>query len=590
MATELQKLMFSVSLADHVTGPAGQIRKTLGTVASSAKQAFTQIGIGSALMVGAGFGMQAMVAPALDMNRALGEVKSLGVTNDALQELSDTALEFSASYGKSAAEFVRSSYDIQSAIAGLTGTELSKFTQAGGILAAATKADTGTITDYMGTMYGIFKDSAQQMGKAQWVEQLTGQTALAVQMFKTDGQKMSAAFANLGASATAMGRDLSEQMAVMGTLQATMSGSESATKYKAFLAGVGKAQDELGLKFTDANGDMLGMVDILKAIKGKFGETLDVAESDALKKAFGTKEAVQLIQLLMTNTDGLNDSIHQLGQVNGMEKAQEMAAAMVDPWQKLSGGINAVRIAFGQALLPVLNPVVDAMAAGAKTLLQWSNEFPNITRWVGVGTVTVLGLVASFAALTVAVGVAKLAWAGLLMVKSVLSLFTLLIPSMKTLRAVMLSVNLVMFANPIGLVIAGVAALVAVVGAAIYWWEDLKASFMEFSWGSSLVEMISGVMDWFKSLGGLVGRVMDYVVSGLNKIPGINIDTGGPELDVATPTLDAPKRSAVPAGGVSKQLSQAFNNSSSQSRSVQIGQIVTSQPAVSVEQELMMAT
>ena len=204
MATELQKLMFSVSLADHVTGPAGKIRKTLGNVASSAKQAFTQIGVGSALMVGAGFGMQAMVAPALDMNRALGEVRSLGVTSDAIEELSDTALEFSANYGKSASEFVRSSYDIQSAIAGLSGTELSKFTRAGGVLAAATKADTGVITDYMGTMYGIFKESAQQMGKAQWVEQLTGQTALAVQMFKTDGQKMSAAFANLGASASAM--------------------------------------------------------------------------------------------------------------------------------------------------------------------------------------------------------------------------------------------------------------------------------------------------------------------------------------------------------------------------------------------------
>ena len=261
---------------------------------------------------------------------------------------------------------------------------------------------------------------------------------------------------------------------------------------------------------------------------------------------------------------------------------------MVDPWQKLGGSVDALRIAFGQALLPVLNPIVDTMAAGVRTILQWSNEFPNITRWVGVGAVTVLGLVASFAALTVAVGVAKLAWAGLLMVKSVVSLFSILIPSLKTLRAVMLGVNLVMYANPVGLIVAGVAALIGAVGAAIYYWEDLKASFIDMVWSSSLVEMISGVMDWFKSLGGLVGSVMDFVISGLNKIPGINIDSGSSDLDVATPTLDAPRQSAVPSGGVSKQLSQAFNNNSSQSRSVNIGQIVTSQPAVSVEQEFLM--
>ncbi|ORP78906.1 hypothetical protein B7969_17670, partial [Vibrio cholerae] len=66
-----------------------------------------------------------------------------------------TALDFSGEYGKSATEFIGAAYDIQSAIAGLKGTELSDFTKSSGILAAATKADTATITNYMGTMYGI---------------------------------------------------------------------------------------------------------------------------------------------------------------------------------------------------------------------------------------------------------------------------------------------------------------------------------------------------------------------------------------------------------------------------------------------------
>ncbi|MDA6077416.1 phage tail tape measure protein [Edwardsiella anguillarum] len=78
------------------------------------------------------------------------------------------------------------------------------------------------------------------------MEQIAGQTATAVQMFKTTGDQMSAAFTSLGASATAAGVDVAEQFAVLGQLQATMGGSEAGTKYKAFLAGIGGAQKTLG--------------------------------------------------------------------------------------------------------------------------------------------------------------------------------------------------------------------------------------------------------------------------------------------------------------------------------------------------------
>ncbi|MBF4248875.1 phage tail tape measure protein, partial [Vibrio anguillarum] len=200
--------------------------------------------------------------------------------------------------------FVAASYDIQSAIAGLDGNELSQFTKASGVLAAATKADTGTITSYMGTMYGIFKNQAEEMGKGAWVEEVAGMTASAVQMFKTTGSEMSSAFTSVGANATSAGIAMSEQMAILGTLQATMSGSEAGTKYKSFLAGVGAAQQKLNLGFTDSQGKMLPMLDILDKLKGKLGDTLDVAESDELKKAFGSDEAVSLIKLLMADTQG----------------------------------------------------------------------------------------------------------------------------------------------------------------------------------------------------------------------------------------------------------------------------------------------
>ena len=576
---DLQRLMFSVSLLDHVTGPAGKIKKEMSAVADSSQAAFAQIGIGAAGVAGAGLALQSLLTPAIEMNRALGEVRSLGVAEDALKELSATALDFSVQYGKSAAEFVSASYDIQSAIAGLSGNELSTFTKAGGVLAAATKSNTATITNYMGTMYGVFKNTADAMGKSEWVEVLAGQTASAVQMFKTTGDQMSAAFTGIGANATAAGIEMHEQMAILGTLQATMSGGEAGTKYKAFLSGVGNAQKELGVQLTDSNGNMLGMIDILNVLKAKFGDTMDVAESDALKKAFGSDEAVGLIKQLMLDTDGLADSINALGKVNGMDKAEQMAGAMIDPWQRLAQGINAVKIAFGQALLPVINPLVDAMANGSKTLVGWTKEFPNIARWIGITTATVLGISAALGILNVIVGLSKMAWTGLMVIKSVSLAFTALIPTMATLKAAFLALNLTMYANPIGLIVAGVVALVAAVGAAIYWWDDLKKSFMDSSWGQYIIGIIN------------------KLISVLNMIPGIDIgQIGGAEFtseqltitDINTPSFDAPRQTTLPSGGINKQISNAVNKTTHHSRGGNTINVTTNQQINSHNIEEMM--
>ncbi|MBW6123264.1 phage tail tape measure protein [Pseudomonas aeruginosa] len=464
-AAATSQLDFILRLVDQVTAPAAKVSKQLMDVAEVGKTGFMQMGAGVAGVVGSAIALQEAMAPALDQQRALGEVKSLGVAQEALDELSRKSLEFSVAYGENAQAFVRSAYDIQSAIAGLTGSQLSAFTNASNVLAKATKADAATVTSYVGTMYGIFKNQADAMGKAEWVENLAGQTGLAVQMFKTTGQQMSDAFTAVGANATSAGIGLSEQMAILGTLQATMSGGEAGTKYKSFLAGVGGAQEKLGLAFTDSQGRMLPMLQILDKLKVKFGDTLNVAESDELKKAFGSDEAVGLIKLLMSDTAGLTNNMEQLGKVKGMEQAEMMAQAMVDPWERFGSAVEAVRIAFGQTLLPVLNPLMERLAEGAGTLQRWVGMFPNIARWLGYLTLGVLGLVAAAGALTVL--------GGLFSVLSVL-------------------------ASPIALIVIGVVALVAAVAAAIIWWDDLKAAYGDTAWFQALMVIITPIVLAFK--------------------------------------------------------------------------------------------
>jgi hypothetical protein len=255
-------LMFTVGLIDQITKPIAKISGQLNGLSANYQAGTMQMAAGVGGVVASGYALQNALMPAIEMSRALGEVKSLGVQDSALKMLTQNSYDYALKYGESATDFVRSSYDIQSAIAGLNDADLSRFTMASNVLAKGTKADAATITSYMGTMYGIFKNDAMQMGEGAWVERLTGMTATAVQAFKTDGKKMADAFGALGASAGLA--PLEEQMAIMGTLQPTMQGSESATKYKSFLAGVGKAQKALNLQFTDANGTMLPVIDILK--------------------------------------------------------------------------------------------------------------------------------------------------------------------------------------------------------------------------------------------------------------------------------------------------------------------------------------
>ncbi|TDM51458.1 phage tail tape measure protein [Aliivibrio fischeri] len=515
----MEKLLMQVALIDQVTKPLQGITKQMQTTAEAGRQGMTNMASGGAGLVATGLAIQNALMPAIEMDRKVGEVKSLGVTDEALKQLQATALDFSVEYGKSATDFVNASYDIQSAIAGLDGNELSQFTKASGVLAAATKADISTITNYMGTMYGIFKNQATEMGKGEWVEQVSGMTASAVQMFKTTGNEMSSAFTSIGAEATSVGVGMNEQMAILGTLQATMSGSEAGTKYRSFLGGVAKAQSELGMSFTDAQGQLLPMVNILEQLKGRYGDTIDVAESAELAKAFGTKEATGMIKLLMADTDGLAQSIESLGQVQGMSKAEEMAGAMTDQWERLQASWFVVRAAVFGAILPSINAVVGSMADGMLVITGWTQEFPMLGEILGYVAIAGISLGGVVAALSLAMGIGQMMSAGWALTMGTLNgVFKMLRISTLAMTAATWLFNAALWANPMTWIVAGIGLLIAGVAAAIYWWDDLKASFADTNWFNVIAWAVEGLVDL------------------LNMIPGVDIDLNAsdtPEMNVA---------------------------------------------------------
>ncbi|MCH2085910.1 MAG: phage tail tape measure protein [Pseudoalteromonas sp.] len=561
-----QPLMFTVGLIDQITKPIAKISHSLNGLSSDYQTGTMKMASGVAGIAASGYALQNALMPAIEMDRVLGEVKSLGVRESALKQLTDTSYQYALKYGKSATEFVSSSYDIQSAIAGLNDADLSAFTMSSNVLAAATKSDAATITNYMGTMYGIFKNQAETMGKSAWVEQITGMTAQSVQAFKTTGSEMSAAFTSLGADAKSAGIAVNEQMAILGTLQATMSGSEAGTKYSAFLAGVGKAQSALGLTFTDSQGRMLPMVNILTEIRSKYGDVIDVAEGDQLAKAFGSKNAVSTIKLLLTDINGLNDSINSLGQVNGMQKAEEMAMAMTDQSERLAQSWYVIRAAWGTAILPAFNDFVGLIADMGTNVVWFTEQFPTLTRWIGYAAVAVLGLVAAGGLFTVIMGASKMAmvaWGVAAMTWT--GITTALSAGLSTLRSVMFALNIVMYANPIGLIVVAIAAAIVAVGALIYYWDDLKASFADISWINVL---LTGLEYAWKAVEVLFAPLL-WAIEELADLAGIELDTSfeGMKKMIGVEAI-APLEGKTIKGGITQQISNA-----NQQKSTSVGTV-----------------
>ena len=654
MADRSARLDFILALTDKVTAPLGKVKMGFSNLAEQSEKNIKTMGLGLAGITGAFVGINQSLEPALEMNRALGEVRSLGVAEDALTALNQKSLEFSVAYGENARDFVASAYSIEGAIKGLTGSQLATFTNTSNLLAKATKSDAETLGAYVGTMYNLFKGQADAMGKAEWVEKLGGQTALAVQLFRTDGAQLKDAFKEVGAIATAGGVDIAEQFAVIGSLSSTMEGGDAGGRYKAFFENIGAASDKLGIKFTDQEGKVLPMLQILEKLQGKLGDLNSASAGTKLLDAFGG-EGAQVIGALAKDTDRLRQGLDKLGKVRGLEDAEKMAQAMVDPWQQFAAAVEALRIAFGQALIPILTPLMAKLSGVASTLTRWTQLFPNITRVVGIATLGVLAIIAAMSLLTFVVGASRMAWmaiitvwkvvqllnlrtiAGFLLQAAVIAVYvaglTVLYTTMGIIRVAMMLwqgviwlVNVALTANPIGVVVMGIAALVAIVIAAVYYWDEWTGALMNteaFKW---VLEKLQTLSAWFDSMGGWSGmakgawdaivgvfyKAINSLIELINKIPGVNIEARlgdmptipGAEqatnaadvasaaqkaqqtISAAIPSIAPTRPNAVPPGG----LLTSIQNTSNQNKGTHVESVTihTGKAMTPLELENMM--
>lgn len=400
----IQGLEYLISLNDQLSAPLKGVMKTIDDLGKRGEDAMRRIGLGTAGIIASGASLKAALDPAIDFKRALNEIKATGRSEAGLNKITDFALDFSATYGGAATEVVNSTNEIARAIDGLTDNELIAFSRSSNILAKATDSDVKAMGSYISQLYGIFGDEAAKMGKEKWVEQISAQATVTANKFKSSGESLMQAYTNLGSSGKDHGVKTAEQFAVIGNLQNVFEGGLAGTKYAAFLSGAVKAQSKLGLSFLDSQGKMLPIIDILEKIKGKYGE-LNSENLYELQKAFGTKEAAQVINNLLPKIDSLKADIAEIDNMKTLDDAMAISKTVTDSWMRFQAIFQNIKIAIGTQILVKLEPVMNRIADMGQEFTNWLRTYKNIARWIGYAVGALIGFTGLTAALTLMSGI-----------------------------------------------------------------------------------------------------------------------------------------------------------------------------------------
>lgn len=525
----MNSLDFTLSLIDNVTQPLKQAQSALSNFANESQKAFTQSAIGVAGLAGALFSLKGLLDPALQMNEALQTASLQGVDANAMKNVTQAAMKFSAQYGKSSVEFTQSALTIRKAIQGVADNELPYLTTVTNTTATALKSTADETTAYMGQMFSQFSTYANQVGKSQFAEELAGKALYMSQAFGTSMADITGLMEGARSAGTHFGVGIDEQLAVLGELQRTL-GSEASSAYEGFMTGAADGAKKLGLSFVDASGKMNSLPEMLGKLQQKYGANIDgnLKAQKEIEAAFGDSAIV--VKQLYGDVDVLRKNITALGANDGMKRTREMAEQLADPWERLMAIWTNVRVAVGMTLLPVITPLVNKIAEMGQTVQRWLTLFPNIAKYVGYIATSITGVAAAGAMANIVMGISKFIWAGLVVVWK-LSLATLkLIPgavwlankamviwqaTLKLLRGTLLALRMAAITAGIGfnlmsLPIILIIGAIALLGVGIYYlikhWDAVKAAIQDTTTFKVLAAVVMALGQVFSDVWEWIGQ------------------------------------------------------------------------------------
>jgi TP901 family phage tail tape measure protein len=447
----------------------GRLNRKFSKVSDGIKKVGRNMLIGAAIVGGA---MTSVVATGAQFEQSIVNASAKfpeGIRRgmEAFQALENAArktgstTEFTASQSAEALNFLAmAGFSAENSIAALPGVV---------DLATASALDLGTATDIASDSLGAFnlmtKDSQQLARNLQRVNDVIAKTATSANTSVTD---LFEAIKDGGPVATTAGASLETFAALAGTLaNAGIKGSRAGTTLKnTFLSiaapsnSAAKILKRLSVSTQDADGNMLDIVETLDSLN-KALDGLGTAERSAiLEGIFGKIPIAGVNVLLAAGTDQLKDYRRALESAGGASAS--MAEVMRDT---LQGRLNSLKSAVEGVSISLFS-MTNGPLVGA---IEKTTEFVRANEQL---IATNLG-----GFLADVINNFELIVTRIKQIAIGLAVFYALNIVLQTFIGIMTAVNLVMALNPIGLLVLGVAALIAAFVSLVVYIDEISESF-----------------------------------------------------------------------------------------------------------------
>lgn len=486
----LEKQADQSSVAIQKIGQAGTHLQSLGDSIS---------GVGSKLMPLSGtvtaLGITA-VKTAADFDSAMSQVAAVsGATGDDLEALREKAREMGEKTKFSATEAAEAMNYM--AMAGWKTSDMLSGIEGIMNLAAASGEDLATTSDIVTDALTAFGLTAADSGHFADI------LAAASSNANTNVSMMGETFKYCAPIAGALGFSAEDTAEAIGLMaNAGIKSSQAGTALRTImnnLAGEvkfsGAAFGEMTIQTTNADGSMRSLNDILSDCRGAFSK-MSESEQAANAEMLVGKNAMSAFLAVMnaapSDIDKLNTAIN-----NCDGSAEDMAATMQDNLQGqltiLMSQLQELAISFGEMLMPVIREVVTWIQGLVDKLNSMDEGTRNVILKVGL-------FVAALGPVLIVVGKVISA------VGTILTIVPKVASAIGAVRTAFTALSAVFAANPIGLVIAAVAALIAIF---VTLWNNCEG-FREF-W----INLWQGIKDFFvgiwEGISSVVSSVTEFI-------------------------------------------------------------------------------
>lgn len=451
-------------------------------------------------IVGAG---TAAVKTAANFESAMSKVSAIsGATGDDLDALTEKAKEmgettkFSASESADAFQYM--------AMAGWKTEQMLDGIEGIMNLAAASGEDLATTSDIVTDALTAFGLGAED--SAHFADVLAAASSNA----NTNVSMLGESFKYVAPLAGALGYTTEDVGVALGLMaNAGIKAGQAGTSLRSAISGLISPSkeaagwmEELGISITNEDGSMKSLAEVMDMLREKMAGLSESEQAEAASAMFGERAMSGMLAIVNASTTDYQKLTDALANADGT--AKNMADTMNDNLNGqltlLKSQIEGVAIKLGNILIPIIKQIVDKIS-------EWVDWFSNLSTEQQKLILKIAGIVAVIGPL-------------LLIIGKIITAVSTVIKIINAIKTAMIALNAVMLANPIFLIVAAIAALIAIFvllwnkceGFRNFWkglWEEIKKTvekyldaivgFFKVAW--EIIKTVwNAVKDFFKGI------------------------------------------------------------------------------------------